>query len=522
MELKYLIGIGGYLALMLFIGYWVKNKISTAEDYLVGGRSFNTLYNTATVTSIALGGSVVVIVPGATYAYGIWNDELLWGSLINLAGGSIFLFIGAIFFMPKLWRLKLLSLGDFYYGRYSRTTGILATVLISFTFIFWVAVQVLVFAKVAGSILDWPFLLSIFVSVTVICAYTLMGGLWAVCITDIVQVGLILLGLVVLTPMAISAVGGWDAFVAGIPQEKMQIFPKTHTPEVWLAWIAAWVMLGLGSISTPDLSQRSFSAKSPEVARRSGLLAGTIVLISLIVVTGLAYATSMLIDLGTVPGEQINEDPELILPVLFKTILPPYLTVFFLGACLAAVMSCADSALLALSGMISKNIVKDVFLPKLSDKGLVRATRFFVLTCTIIGAVMAVSLPSAFTLMALGFDLITCSLFAPLTLGLYWKKANAYGAIAGMLASIIVRVGGSGLQYGFTLEGIAFTGDSWYVYTLAGPAVCFVTMFAVSLLTQKANPPRSLDVFTKMHREESEIDAKALIEEYPVAGRQEV
>ena len=52
MELKYLIGIGGYLALMLFIGYWVKNKISTAEDYLVGGRSFNTLYNTATVTSI--------------------------------------------------------------------------------------------------------------------------------------------------------------------------------------------------------------------------------------------------------------------------------------------------------------------------------------------------------------------------------------------------------------------------------------------------------------------------------------
>ena len=61
MELKYLIGIGGYLALMFFIGYWVKNKISTAEDYLVGGRSFNTLYNTATVTSIALGGSVMVL-----------------------------------------------------------------------------------------------------------------------------------------------------------------------------------------------------------------------------------------------------------------------------------------------------------------------------------------------------------------------------------------------------------------------------------------------------------------------------
>ena len=88
-----------------------------------------------------------------------------------------------------------------------------------------------------------------------------------------------------------------------------------------------------------------------------------------------------------------------------------------------------------------------------------------------------------------------------------------------MVMSIIVRVGGSGLEYGFTLEGIAFPGDSWYVYTLAGPAVCFVTMFAVSLLTQEVSPPRSLAVFTEANKEEPEIETKMPVAEYPSAGQ---
>lgn len=499
MDLIYAVGICGYLALMIYIGYWAKSRVNTAEDYLVGGRSFNTLYNTATIASLALGGSVIVIVPGATYAFGIWSDEALGGSLVNLAGGSIFLLLGGLFFMAPLWRLKLLSLGDFYYGRYSRVTGVLASLLSSFTFIFWVAVQILVFAKIAGSILDWPLWVSIIVSAGVIATYTLLGGLLAVATTDIFQVGLVLLGLVVLAPIAINMAGGWDTFVAAIPEEKMQFFPKEHTTQIWLAWIASWVMLGLGGISTPDLSQRAFSAKSAKVAKRSCILAFVIVLLSLIVVTYITYAGMQLIDTGVVPGEQIAEDPELILPIMFKTILSPFLAVFFLAACMAAVMSCGDSALLALAGMMSKNIVKDIFMPKLGDKGLMLTSRLIVLGAAIIASFMAFALPSAFTLMCLGFDIMTCTLFAPLCLGLYWKKANAYGAIAGMIAAFLVRVGGSTLEYGFTLEGIAFTGDTWYVYALAGPTTCFVTMFVVSLLTQKISPPRSLSVFEEMY-----------------------
>ena len=90
--------------------------------------------------------------------------------------------------------------------------------------------------------------------------------------------------------------------------------------------------------------------------------------------------------------------------------------------------------------------------------------------------------------MAFGFDLIMSSLFACMTLGLYWKKANRYGAIAGILAGLMVRVVGSGIENGFSLEGICSSAPSWYIYTLAAPIVSFIVMWAVSLATQKIDP----------------------------------
>lgn len=491
MEYQYIIGLGAYFALMLGIGFWVKNKISTAEDYLVAGRSFNMFFNTATLTSCFIGGAVVIAIPGTTYSTGIWNDEFLWGSIISAGGGVACLVVAGLFYMPKLWRLKLLSLGDFFYNRYGHAAGLMATCLIAFTFVFWVAVQVLVFAKVAGSILGWGFVTSILVAVIVICAYTLMGGLWAVCMTDVVQVSLVVLGLCILTPLTIDAVGGWDTFVANIPKEKTQVVPHVASAKVFLAYFGAWIMIGLGSVTSPDLMQRSFSAKTPAVARNSAIAAALITWFTVGLVLCLTYAGEILINAGALPGDIINDDPELLLPLLFKTIMPTGLVVLFLGACLAAVISAADSALLALAGMLSKNIVKDVVKPDLSDKGLVTASRALVLTASVLATIIAISLPSAFTLLALCFDLILCCLFGPLTLGLYFKKTNAYGTIAGMIVGLFCRVVVAGFQSGFSLEGIALL-DNWYLYTVLSPVACIVTMVVVSLLTQKQNPPIAL------------------------------
>ncbi len=101
---------------------------------------------------------------------------------------------------------------------------------------------------------------------------------------------------------------------------------------------------------------------------------------------------------------------------------------------------------------------------------------------------LALKLKFVYLLMAFGFDLIMSSLFACMTLGMYWKKANRYGAIAAIVSGSLVRVVGAGIENGFTLEGVASSSPSWYVYTLAAPIVSFIAMWAVSLATQKVDP----------------------------------
>ena len=485
----YVIGIGIYFLGMLIIGYMVKNRIKSTEDYLVAGRSFNSLFNTATLAACFIGGTVVIAIPGMVYSTGIWNNDEMWGAAAEVLGCPLCLLVCGLFYMPKIWKLRLLSMGDLYYNRFGRTTGMVASCLLAFTLVFWISAQVLVFAKVASAMMDWNLTASVLIAISVICAYTVMGGLWAVCLTDLIQIGIVLIGLLVLTPVMISEVGGLSAFIDQVPTEKVRFWPEVPPLRVGMAWTAALVIIGLGSVTAPDIMQRAFSASSVSVIRRSTFWAAILVMTTTFLAICLSLGGGMLVDAGAVPSELIEEDPEMILPVLFKAILPSGLVVLFMSACLAAVMSAAASSLIALGGMLSKNVVKDVFAPQMSDKNLMLASRILVVLTSILAAYIALALPSAFTLGVFSSDLVFSCLFGTMTMGLFWKKTNRWGAIAGMLMGILIRVGVCGMQYGFSMESLAFTGEDWYLYTLGAPVACILTIVAVSLATQKIDPP---------------------------------
>ncbi len=489
-----IIGIFCYFFGMIFIGYLMRHKNKSAEDFLVGGRSFGLFFNTGTLTACWLGGAVVVACPGLMVGYGIWSDEAQFGFLLEIGAGMCLLLAG-LFYMRRLWRLKLLSLGDFYYIRYGRNAGILATVLMSFTFIIWIAVQVISFAKVGSSLVGWELNYWIIISMFVICTYTILGGLWAVCLTDIIQVTIVTVSLFILAPVAINMLGGWDTFAAAIPPEKLQVFPADKTSiHSWLPWIATMMIIGLGSIASPDLMQRAFSAKSPKTARNSAFGACAIYFVVLFVIGVLTLAAMQLMKTGSVDTTLIDKDPELLIPLVFQNLMPPALVVVFLGAVLSAVMSAAATANIALAGVVSKNLIHDIFRPDMSSRGLMQTSRVVILILGVISTAIAVGLPSAYLLLALGFDLIMSCLFIPLTLGLYWSKGNGYGAVAGMLAGAAYRIIGSGITNGFSLEGIGTPLEGWYYFTIGGPVISLLFMVVVSLITARLNPPIPLNM----------------------------
>lgn len=482
------IGVGLYFAAMLTVGYLVRNKVKTSEGYLVAGRSFSLMMNAPALTACFLGGSLVLSLPGLVYGMGVWNDSTMWGGAISL-GGILCLLLAGFFYMPKLWRLKLLSLGDFFYLRFGKTTGFTVSVITVLTFVFWVAVQILVFAKICTVFLGWPLALSAVIGIAVITVYTTMGGLWAVMATDAIQVALVSIGVLVLFPVVLGMAGGWEAFIANIPADRAQVFPALDAGgEVWLSWLACWAIIGIGGIVSPDLMQRAFAAKTPAVARNSAIIAAIIKTALSLVMIGIALIGLNLVQRGVIPEASLQGDMELIVPVMVKDFLPLPIMIIFIGACLSAVMGAASSALLAMSGMMSKNIVKDFIKPDISDKQLLLTSK----VCVVIFAAMslwaALNLKYVFLLLAFGFDLIMSSLLACMTLGMFWKKANAWGAIAGIAVGFFVRVIPAGIANGFTLVGICSSAPGWYIYTLLGPVLAFVVTWGVSLLTLKNCP----------------------------------
>ena len=487
-----LAGIGVYFALIILVGYLMKNKNKGAEDFLVGGRSFGLFFNTGTLAACWIGGVLIIGVPGTLYQFGVWDSSARWGLLVCYGGVGCLVWAG-MFYMRRLWQLKLLSLGDYYYQRFGRTAGIISTIIMSGTFVLWISAQIVSFAKVGVAVVGLSLDSWVLISMIVICTYTILGGLWAVCLTDIIQVAVVLLSILILVPLAINAVGGWDSFINAVPTEKLDMLPTDYTtPSAWVAWVAAWATIGLGSIASPDLMQRAFSAKSGKVARNSAFCAAVIITCILALIMILTFAAMQMMEQNAVDRAIVDADPELLLPMVFQHVMPLPVVILFLGATMAAVMSAAATANIALSGVIAKNLINDICMPSMSSRGLMQTSRVIILVIGILGAYLAIGLPSAFLLTSLGFDMVFSCLFVPLTLGLYWKKANAYGAIAGLVAGALARIGGAGMVNGFTMAGIASSADSWYYFTLIGPLAALVAMVIVSLVTQSVCKPIEL------------------------------
>lgn len=489
--MEYALGIIVYFVIVILVGLYAKRKIRNAEDYLVAGRSLSLPLNSATLTAAFFGGVIIVGVPGVAFDLGIWNDDASWGLIAGIGGPVLCLILAGTFFMPRVWRMKLYSIADFFFVRFGTSTGVLATVMLCSSFLLYGAVQVVVFAKVGAAIMGWEAATATLIGVSVICLYTVLGGLWAVCLTDILQVSVMVLCVIGVLWFVIDFMGGWEAAMGPVPAEKLQFFPEKAGAAPWLAWIAAWLASGFGSIPSPDLMQRAFSAKSAQTARRSAYMAAFILLVVGCMVSVLGLVGQELVQNGTIPQESLT-DSEMIIPVIVKTLMPAGIVSVFLGAILAAVMSTGASCLLALSSMMFQNVLKRVFFPNSPDKTMVAVTRLTVVVMCLLVTIIALKFPYAYILSVFAFDLTLSTLFVPFVLGFFWKGSNNIGATCGIIGGAATRIIGAGLLNGFSLEGVTASSDNWYIFTLLGPVVSLVCMVAGSLLTQKQDPPKEL------------------------------
>ncbi len=463
-ETTIFIGVAIYMIVMISVGLYASKKSHSVTDFMVAGRGLPVWLCAVTVMATWFGGSTIMGGAGAAY------DDGMLGVIEDPWGGALALILIGLFFARTFRRLKIITVADFMHQRYGPTAAIAITAVQIFSNTVWVASMLVGFGLIFLSLTGIPLPVGIICGAVVIVFYTAIGGMWAVALTDFIQMIIIVIGLVVLFAVVWIDVGGWGAVGPHIAENSFRMIPLDHTPEQWLNYLRAWTIIGVVDISAQTLCQRVAASKDERVAQNSFYLGGIGYL-----VFGMIPVTLGIIATVTMPELQSSES---VIPAMMIEHLHPIAVAVFVGALLAAIMSSADSALLAVASIIAKNALP--FVKKNpSDNQSLAVARFTIPVVGTIAVVIALQFQKVFDLMVDSNILGLAVIIVPFILGVWWSKANRTGALAGMAA---------GLAGWLITLAVAPALPADFI----GLAASLLTMLIVTPLTQKFDPPHEL------------------------------
>lgn len=373
---------------------------------------------------------------GSETVFGASSEFLkggLYGVIEDPFGAALCLLLFGMFFARRLYNMNLLTLGDYFKRRYGNRIELVASVFLAPPYIGYIAAQLVAMGLILNVVVGMAIWQGVVISALVVTIYTYIGGMWAISITDFIQSIIIIVGLVVLAAVLADKAGGVSTVIANVPTENFKFFPRFELNEI-VGYIAAWSVLGLGSIPSQDVFQRAMSSGSARTAVWSCYIAAILYL----TIAMLPLFVSLCVK-HLYPAAMFG-DSQLALPnmVLLHTAMP--IQILFFGSLLSAIMSTTSSAILAPAAIFSENLIKPLSGGKLTDKQLLVVTRISVLLFSALATIMACLRSNIFELVSEASILSLVSLFIPLTMGLYWKRANSTGALYSMVLGMITWI----------------------------------------------------------------------------------
>ncbi|MEF8698421.1 MAG: sodium:solute symporter family protein [Candidatus Accumulibacter sp. UW26] len=472
-----------YLLVSIGIGLYAATRVHSTKDFAVAGRRLPLPVVTATVFATWFGAEAVFGV-SATFV-----TDGLRGVVADPFGASLCLVIAGIFYGTTLYKLNLLTLGDFFRLRYNRSVEVLTTLCIVASYLGWVSAQIkalgLVFNVVTHGLIATP--AGMVLGTLIVLTYTGIGGMFAVAILDFVQIGVVMGGMLYIGHLVAGMTGGVEVVVNhAAAAGKLDFFPAGSAAE-WLAFIAAWMTMMLGSVPQQDVFQRVTSAKSARIAIYASILGGVLYFCFTFVPMFIAYAATL------IAPEQFNglieTDSQRVLPTLVIEHTPVFAQAIFFGAVLSAIMSCSSATLLAPSVAFSENIVRN-FFPGIGDHAFLRLMRLTLVCFAALVLIFALnSETSIFKTVENAYKVTLAGAFVPLFFGAYWQRASTQGALAAIFG---------GLSSWLLIE--ALVDEPLVPAQLIGLGVSMLGMIAGSLMPQWIGQPTpALDLHARLH-----------------------
>jgi Na+/proline symporter len=415
-----LTGILIYIAMQSVVGFWLARRIASESDYFLAGRSLGPVLATFSIFATWFGAESVIGSAGAIYKSG------LSGGRADPFGYTICLWIMGAFFAVRLWNKKLFTLGDLFKTRYSVSIERLAIALLIPGSLFWSAAQIRAFGQVLSASSEINVELATSVAAGLVVLYTMAGGFLADVVTDFIQGVCLIIGLLILFGLLVFKGGGFEHLWASVNPDRLSFIP-TEGGSLW-SQLEAWTIPIAGSLVAQELISRILATRTPQIARNSVFMGGAIYLfVGLIPVfiglTGHSFVGNL-------------EEHEQIIPHLARTHLHGFLYIVFAGALISAILSTVNSTLLAISSLLSHNIVVPL-LKNPTEKKKVLMARFFVVIAGIISYIIAFYAEGIYELVESASSFGSSGIVIIMIFGLFGNFGGSWSAAAALIVGVV-------------------------------------------------------------------------------------
>ncbi|XP_005434772.2 high affinity choline transporter 1-like [Falco biarmicus] len=440
-----LVSLSVFFMLTLATGIWASWKSkkdqqnrNATEMAIVGGRNINVFIGLFTATATWVGGAYI---NGTAEIVYLPSKGLLW--VQAPVGFALSLVIGGFFFVNPMRSKNYVTVMDPLQETYGNMMGSLLFIPPLLGEVFWFAAILASLGATMRVILDIGGSLAIIISACIVILYTLLGGLYSVAYTDVIQLVFITLSLWVCIPFALVNSATESIYYTATHQTYQDPWIGKIEKQYLGRWLDDFFYLVLGSIPWQTYFQRVLSTASPGQARLISYLSGLgcfSMAIPSVLVGAVAASTDWNQTSYGLPSPHERGESAMILPLVLYYLCPAYISIIGLGAIAAASMSSADSALLSAGSMFAHNIYRKILRKKATETEVLWAMRTSMLLFGAGAAGLAFYSSSVYDLWFLSGELVYALLFPQLCCALFAPSTNTYGSAAGFFVGLLLRL----------------------------------------------------------------------------------
>ncbi|MGE7133059.1 sodium:solute symporter [Lysinibacillus xylanilyticus] len=408
-----------YFGVLMIIGIIGVKKAKSEKDFVLAGSRLGYYSHVGCLAAVIIGGAATIGSTSLGYNFGV--SGLWFVSMMGFGIAALGLFV-----VNKIGGYEVFTISQLLGKRFGEGTQLISAIVTAIYTLMVVVTQVIGMGNVIHVLLGWSLIPSMIIGGGIVLFYTVLGGMWSITLTDIIQFIVMTIGVFfIMFPFSVSSVGGLTALFSSVPEAHLSL-----TNIGWDRIFQYFLLYFFGLMVSQDIWQRVFTARNQKVAKRSAISAGLYsVLYGLVLSIVGMCALVLLPNLG---------DSQAAFTSLALEILPPGLLGLVLASVCSALMSNASGAIFASATLITNDIIKVYAKKDMTDKDIINTSRIVILGLGVLAIIFSVWIQNILVALDMAYAILSGAIFVPLIIGLYWKRVTSKAAFYSIIASSLV------------------------------------------------------------------------------------